>query len=282
MKKYVFGVDVGGTTVKMGLFNVDGEVLDKWEIKTRTENGGEAILPDIAASALAKLEEKGIAKEEVAGVGIGIPGPINDEGVVPHTANLGWGYKEVTKELEYILAENGDNKNEPTFTLRKPTEFDDYKEIGWTTNGEAIVNVGDYQSLSDITTDESYELYGVYERDLKIEYDSNGSPNKQETQKQIQNYHSFLGQTEHEFTIADAIKRTGYTYVNWARGSISGTRTAPGTKVKIEEHQKYFAIWDVNEFNIQYDYNDGVISGNSTSKSEYDKEIKLEIEVIGG
>ena len=102
MKKYVFGVDVGGTTVKMGLFNVDGEVLNKWEIKTRTENGGEAILPDIAASALAKLEEKGIAKEEVAGVGIGIPGPINDEGVVPHTANLGWGYKEVTKELEEL------------------------------------------------------------------------------------------------------------------------------------------------------------------------------------
>ena len=102
MKKYVFGVDVGGTTVKMGLFNVDGEVLNKWEIKTCTENGGEAILPDIAASALAKLEEKGIAKEEVAGVGIGIPGPINDEGVVPHTANLGWGYKEVTKELEEL------------------------------------------------------------------------------------------------------------------------------------------------------------------------------------
>ena len=84
MKKYVFGVDVGGTTVKMGLFNVDGEVLDKWEIKTHTENGGEAILPDIAASALAKLEEKNIVKDEVAGIGIGIPGPINDEGVVPH------------------------------------------------------------------------------------------------------------------------------------------------------------------------------------------------------
>ena len=102
MKKYVFGVDVGGTTVKMGLFNVDGEVLDKWEIKTRTENGGEAILPDIAASALAKLEEKAIAKDEVAGIGIGIPGPISEEGVVPFTANLGWGYKEVTKELEEL------------------------------------------------------------------------------------------------------------------------------------------------------------------------------------
>ena len=102
MKKYVFGVDVGGTTVKMGLFNVDGEVLDKWEIKTHTENGGEAILPDIAASALAKLEEKNIVKDEVAGIGIGIPGPINDEGVVPHTANLGWGYKEVSKELSEL------------------------------------------------------------------------------------------------------------------------------------------------------------------------------------
>lgn len=102
MKKYVFGVDVGGTTVKMGLFTVNGDLVEKWEIKTRTENGGEAILPDIAASILAKLEEKDITKEEVVGVGIGIPGPINDEGIVPHTANLGWGYKEVTKELEKL------------------------------------------------------------------------------------------------------------------------------------------------------------------------------------
>lgn len=102
MKSYCFGIDVGGTTVKMGLFRIEGQVLDKWEIPTRTENGGEAILPDIAASALAKLEEKGIGKDEVSGIGIGIPGPINAEGVVPHTANLGWGYKEVTKELESL------------------------------------------------------------------------------------------------------------------------------------------------------------------------------------
>lgn len=102
MKKYVFGVDVGGTTVKMGLFTVDGEVLDKWEIKTHTENGGEAILPDIAASVDGKLAEKEISKEEVAGIGIGIPGPIDENGVVPHTANLGWGYKEVTRELSEL------------------------------------------------------------------------------------------------------------------------------------------------------------------------------------
>lgn len=102
MKKYCFGVDIGGTTVKMGLFNIDGEVLDKWEIKTRTENAGEKILPDIAQSVLEKLESCGISKEEVAGVGCGIPGPIDENGVVPHTANLGWGYKEVSRELSEL------------------------------------------------------------------------------------------------------------------------------------------------------------------------------------
>ena len=99
MKKYCFGIDVGGTTVKMGLFTIEGQVLDKWEIPTRTEDEGKAILPDIAAYTLAKLVEKNISKEDVAGIGIGVPGPINAEGVVPHTANLGWGYKEVTREL---------------------------------------------------------------------------------------------------------------------------------------------------------------------------------------
>lgn len=102
MKNYVFGVDVGGTTVKMGLFTVGGAILDKWEIKTHTENGGESILPDIATSVNEKLAEKEISKDEVAGIGIGIPGPIDEDGVVPHTANLGWGYKAVTKELSEL------------------------------------------------------------------------------------------------------------------------------------------------------------------------------------
>ncbi len=102
MKNYCFGIDVGGTTVKMGLFQTDGHLVDKWEIPTRTEEGGKAILPDIADSALAKLAEKDISKDDVAGIGIGVPGPIDADGVVPHTANLGWGYKEVTKELSEL------------------------------------------------------------------------------------------------------------------------------------------------------------------------------------
>lgn len=100
MSKYVFGVDLGGTTVKMGLFNTDGEVLDKWEIVTRKENNGECILPDIAKAVLDKMAEKNIEKSEVAGLGIGVPGPVDGEGKISVAVNLGWGEKDIKKELE--------------------------------------------------------------------------------------------------------------------------------------------------------------------------------------
>lgn len=89
MKKYCFGIDVGGTSVKCGLFTTDGEVVDKWEIKTRTENNGAQILPDIAASIREKIAEKGIA-DEVEGIGMGIPGPVDDKGVLHCAVNLHW------------------------------------------------------------------------------------------------------------------------------------------------------------------------------------------------
>lgn len=99
---YCFGVDIGGTTVKIGLFKTEGEVVDKWEIKTRTENGGEAILPDIANALAAKMEEYHLAKTDVVGIGVGVPAPVSEEGIVQKTANLGWGYKEVKRELEEL------------------------------------------------------------------------------------------------------------------------------------------------------------------------------------
>lgn len=100
--KYCFGVDVGGTSVKIGLFSTEGEILEKWEIKTRRENQGEAILPDIAASLNAKIAEKGLKKEDIKGIGIGIPAPVTGDGIVKNTANLGWGYKEVNRELREL------------------------------------------------------------------------------------------------------------------------------------------------------------------------------------
>lgn len=101
--RYCFGVDIGGTTVKMGLFSTEGELLEKWEIKTRTEDEGKNVLPDIAASIRQKMEEKGISAYELEGVGAGVPAPVSEEGIVKNSANIGWGYKNVKKELEDLL-----------------------------------------------------------------------------------------------------------------------------------------------------------------------------------
>ncbi|MCI9676335.1 MAG: ROK family glucokinase [Lachnospiraceae bacterium] len=91
MGNYAFGVDIGGTTVKIGLFDKEGCVLDKWEIPTVKDNEGTSILPDVAQSLLDKMKEKGIEKEDIMGIGVGAPGAVNSEGtIVGGAVNLGW------------------------------------------------------------------------------------------------------------------------------------------------------------------------------------------------
>ena len=99
MGKYCLGVDIGGTTVKIGLFTVEGKVEDKWEIATRKDEGGSMILSDIAASVDEKLQAAGIQKTDVIGMGMGIPGPITEDGTVLKCVNLGWGIFNVAEEV---------------------------------------------------------------------------------------------------------------------------------------------------------------------------------------
>lgn len=103
MGKFVFGVDVGGTTVKIGYFDLEGNIIDKWEIPTRTENNGSNIIPDIAGSIMVKMTQKGITKEDIVGVGIGVPGPVKDDGTVLVAVNLGWSKKCPNEELGELL-----------------------------------------------------------------------------------------------------------------------------------------------------------------------------------
>lgn len=103
MSKYCLGVDVGGTTIKCGIFTAEGELLDKWEVKTRTENNGDAILPDAAKALEEKLAERGIAKSDVLGVGVGVPGPVNSKGEIQGAVNLNWGYRNIAKEMSDLM-----------------------------------------------------------------------------------------------------------------------------------------------------------------------------------
>ena len=90
MEKKCIGIDVGGTTVKLGLFEADGALIRKWEVPTRKEEGGVHILPDVAASVRAVLEEERLSLSDVAGAGMGIPGPVLEDGYVEVCVNLGW------------------------------------------------------------------------------------------------------------------------------------------------------------------------------------------------
>lgn len=103
MAKYCFGIDIGGTTVKCGLFQTDGCLCEKWEIKTRTEDSGKQILPDVAETILDKMKAYHLNGEDVMGVGVGIPGPVEFEKNVVFAVNLHWGYTEVSYKLSGML-----------------------------------------------------------------------------------------------------------------------------------------------------------------------------------
>lgn len=100
--KYGFGIDLGGTTVKLAYFDENGTLLDKWEIPTVTDNGGTQILPDIARSIRAYLDSHDIPDSQILGLGIGVPGPVSARGVVNRCINLGWGVFNIAQELESL------------------------------------------------------------------------------------------------------------------------------------------------------------------------------------
>ncbi len=100
MRKYVIGIDVGGTSVKFGKFTLYGDLIDKWRIKTNKTENGRYILNDIVKSIQSK-----ITLSEIKGIGIGVPGPVTNN-VVIHCVNLGWGKINLEIELKKLLNDN--------------------------------------------------------------------------------------------------------------------------------------------------------------------------------
>lgn len=103
MKRYGFGVDIGGTTCKIGLFQEDGTLMEKWEIKTNKEHQGQSILTDLTGEIQRIMQVYGLSATEIMGVGVGIPGPVEMDGTVNGCVNLGWGRRNVPAELEAVL-----------------------------------------------------------------------------------------------------------------------------------------------------------------------------------
>ncbi len=105
MRPYAIGMDIGGTTVKLGLFDAQAQLLDRWEIPTHTQDNGVHVLPDAVNSIRNRLAQKGLNRCQVAGIGVGVPGPVDENGVVNKCVNLGWGVFSVKEELARLLPE---------------------------------------------------------------------------------------------------------------------------------------------------------------------------------
>ncbi len=115
MGKKCIGIDIGGTSVKLGLFETDGALLYKWEVPTRKEEGGKYILKDVAASIRQVLDEQKIAMGEIVGAGMGVPGPVMPDGYVEVCVNLGWRdlkpQAQLSAMLDGMLVKSGNDAN---------------------------------------------------------------------------------------------------------------------------------------------------------------------------
>lgn len=85
----LIGIDIGGTTIKMGQFKLTGALIKKWEIPTNTAFDGMFILNDIEASLSVEVNLL-----DVKGIGFGVPGPVNGSTVL-EAVNLGWKHLDI-------------------------------------------------------------------------------------------------------------------------------------------------------------------------------------------
>lgn len=98
--KWIVGVDIGGTTTKLAFINMDGEILYKWQIYTDNSNEGKNITINIAKSIAINLAKLKLNKQNLLGIGIGAPGPVNYQtGVILNAVNLGWSDSFPLKDL---------------------------------------------------------------------------------------------------------------------------------------------------------------------------------------
>lgn len=114
MERYIFGIDIGGTAIKCGLFTKEGTLIEKWEIPTNRVDVGAQVPAEIAAAISKKCTEKEIPREQIAGIGLGVPGPVDAQGFVSHCPNLGWrevNVNEMMQQLTGVVAVAANDAN---------------------------------------------------------------------------------------------------------------------------------------------------------------------------
>ncbi|MCJ7460293.1 ROK family glucokinase [Streptococcus suis] len=99
MSKKIIGIDLGGTSVKLAILTTEGEIQEKWSIKTNILDDGSHIVPDIIDSIKQRFETHGLIKDDFLGIGMGSPGVVDSEaGTVIGAYNLNWKTLQLVKE----------------------------------------------------------------------------------------------------------------------------------------------------------------------------------------
>lgn len=104
--KYAFGVDIGGERIRLSYLDETGRLLEKWTVETPRGQGTNQMLSVIAEQIEAYMSENGIFEDNVAGIGVGIPGPVNSSGTVNKCVNLGWGMFNIDRALSGLTGLN--------------------------------------------------------------------------------------------------------------------------------------------------------------------------------
>ena len=101
--KYCFGIDIGGTTVKIGLVAENGEIVTRWEVPTRKGSDPTGLLEDVKVSLANCMAEREIEKADILGIGMAAPGPVTEDGVLHGCVNIGWGDVDLDDLAEDVI-----------------------------------------------------------------------------------------------------------------------------------------------------------------------------------
>jgi len=132
MQKCILGIDIGGMSVKFGLFNEEMKLIEKWYVATNTNNNGRYILYEIAEEIKAKEKEY-----EILSVGVGVPGPVDAEGIVKECVNIGWGKTDAKAELESMTGIKTAILNDANAAALGEAS-DEYKSVVFVTMGTGV------------------------------------------------------------------------------------------------------------------------------------------------
>ena len=104
IRKYYIGIDLGGTFIKGGIVDDEGNIITRDKVPTESEKGASGVVANIVKLSRMLLDKVNMTADDVVGIGMGVPGMIDSEnGLVVYSNNLAWEDFSISREVEAAL-----------------------------------------------------------------------------------------------------------------------------------------------------------------------------------